>query len=85
MPAITTTDGVEIFYKDWGKGPPIVFSHGYTEIIGLHGLTEFGEREFFNRPAHRESRHCSPGHQSARRQKGLPQSLWQLRRHCPHP
>ena len=52
MPAITTTDGVEIFYKDWGKGPPIVFSHGYTEIIGLHGLTEFGEREFFNRPAH---------------------------------
>ena len=29
MPAITTKDGVEIFYKDWGKGQPIVFSHGW--------------------------------------------------------
>ena len=29
MPTITTRDGVEIFYKDWGKGQPIVFSHGW--------------------------------------------------------
>jgi non-heme chloroperoxidase len=29
MSVITTKDGVEIFYKDWGKGPPIVFSHGW--------------------------------------------------------
>jgi non-heme chloroperoxidase len=29
MPIITTKDGVEIFYKDWGKGQPIVFSHGW--------------------------------------------------------
>ena len=29
MPVITTTDGVEIFYKDWGSGQPIVFSHGW--------------------------------------------------------
>src|SRR5437763_9514550 len=29
MPAITTKDSTEIFYKDWGSGQPIVFSHGW--------------------------------------------------------
>ena len=29
MPTITTKDGIEIFYKDWGSGQPIVFSHGW--------------------------------------------------------
>jgi non-heme chloroperoxidase len=29
MPTIKTNDGVEIYYKDWGTGQPIVFSHGW--------------------------------------------------------
>ena len=29
MATITTRDGTEIFYQDWGGGPPVVFSHGW--------------------------------------------------------
>lgn len=29
MSFVTTSDGAQIFYKDWGSGQPVIFSHGW--------------------------------------------------------
>ncbi len=29
MTTITTRDGTSLYYKDWGSGPAVVFSHGW--------------------------------------------------------
>lgn len=48
MAYLTTKDGTKLFYKDWGKGRPIVFSHGWPldgdawdgqmQFLGMHGF-----------------------------------------------
>ena len=58
MPTITTKDGVEIFYKDWGSGQPIVFSHGWP----LSADDWDNQMLFFLREGYRVIAHDRRGH-----------------------
>ena len=58
MPTITTTDDVEIFYKDWGKGQPLVFSHGWP----LSADDWDAQMLFFLRHGYRVIAHDRRGH-----------------------
>jgi non-heme chloroperoxidase len=58
MSTITTKDGVEIFYKDWGKGQPIVFSHGWP----LSADDWDTQMMFFLKHAYRVIAHDRRGH-----------------------
>ena len=55
---IKTKDGVEIFYKDWGKGQPIVFSHGWP----LSSDDWDGQLLFFLNHGYRVIAHDRRGH-----------------------
>jgi pimeloyl-ACP methyl ester carboxylesterase len=35
MSYVTAKDGTQIYYKDWGKGPVVTFSHGWP-LNSLH-------------------------------------------------
>jgi non-heme chloroperoxidase len=58
MPTITTKDGTHIFYKDWGKGQPIVFSHGWP----LTADDWDGQMMFFGERGYRVIAHDRRGH-----------------------
>ncbi|WP_138735845.1 alpha/beta fold hydrolase [Modestobacter excelsi] len=58
MPFVTTPDGVEIFYKDWGTGQPIVFSHGWP----LSSDDWDAQLMFFLRHGYRVIAHDRRGH-----------------------
>ena len=58
MPTVTTKDGAEIFYKDWGKGQPIVFSHGWP----LSSDDWDGQMLYFGNLGYRVIAHDRRGH-----------------------
>jgi non-heme chloroperoxidase len=58
MATITTTDGTKIFYKDWGTGQPIVFSHGWP----LSADDWDGQMLYFGNLGYRVIAHDRRGH-----------------------
>ncbi len=58
MPFVTTNDGTEIFYKDWGAGQPIVFHHGWP----LSADDWDAQMLFFLRHGYRVVAHDRRGH-----------------------
>ena len=58
MSFVKTKDGVEIFYKDWGEGQPIVFSHGWP----LSGDDWDNQMLFFLKHGYRVIAHDRRGH-----------------------
>jgi non-heme chloroperoxidase len=58
MATITVKDGSQIFYKDWGSGQPIVFSHGWP----LTADDWDGQMLFFGQRGYRVIAHDRRGH-----------------------
>jgi non-heme chloroperoxidase len=58
MATITTKDGTQIFYKDWGTGQPIVFSHGWP----LSADDWDGQMLYFGNLGYRVIAHDRRGH-----------------------
>jgi non-heme chloroperoxidase len=58
MTSITTKDGTKIAYKDWGKGQPILFSHGWP----LAGDAWDAQMLFFGQTGYRVIAHDRRGH-----------------------
>jgi non-heme chloroperoxidase len=58
MPTITAKDGAQIYYKDWGSGQPIVFSHGWP----LSADDWDGQMLFFGQRGYRVIAHDRRGH-----------------------
>jgi len=69
MSFITTRDGTQIHYKDWGSGPPVLFSHGWPLtgdawesqmlFLGMHGFRVIAH----DRRGHGRSSQPAGGHE----------------------
>ena len=58
MPLFSANDGTDIYYKDWGVGDPIVFSHGWP----LNADAWDAQMLFFGQQRYRVIAHDRRGH-----------------------
>jgi non-heme chloroperoxidase len=58
MSAITTEDGTSIYYKDWGEGQPVLFSHGWP----LSGDAWESQMQYLASEGYRTIAHDRRGH-----------------------
>ena len=58
MSTITTRDGTELYYKDWGEGPVVTFSHGWP----LSADMWYGQMLFLAQNGYRAIAHDRRGH-----------------------
>jgi len=58
MSTITTKDGTQIYYKDWGRGPVVLFSHGWP----LNADAWDGQMLFLTQNGYRTVAHDRRGH-----------------------
>jgi pimeloyl-ACP methyl ester carboxylesterase len=58
MSTVTTNDGTEIYYKDWGEGPAVTFSHGWP----LNSDAWDGQMLFLAQHGYRVVAHDRRGH-----------------------
>jgi non-heme chloroperoxidase len=66
MSTITTKDGTEIYYKDWGEGPVVTFSHGWPlNADAWDGQMLFLSIVISGRPASADDAQREPGRAAA--------------------
>jgi len=70
MGTITTSDGTEIYYKDWGSGTPIVFSRGWP----LSADDWDAQMLFFSHHGYRVIAHDRRG--TAVRRRSMRETTW---------
>jgi len=58
MPYVKTNDGTELYYKDWGEGSPVVFSHGWP----LNADAWEDQMLFLSKQGYRTVAHDRRGH-----------------------
>ena len=78
MSFVTTSDGTEIFYKDWGTGRPVVFHHGWplsaddwdAQMMFFLEQGLPGDRARPSRPRPFDADGCGQRHGHVRRRRG---------------